>query len=214
MLRWANDPDAVFHEIVSEVLAWALDWLAEGEQVSTTAKGQPSATREADQHYHDGMPRTAKLLHRREAVDVLKRLLDAHRDRSARYQVTDYHWLILYEVLQWFTDVAGDLDGSTTVGPYRVGRFDFGAILDHYFWDLDFMLDAIAQAPEDLKRLLGVSRETWGLVSGLKPHPAELAVTPVTDEGAGPFEPRPGPKTRRLAAYPPEEVSAEWYYGK
>jgi hypothetical protein len=215
MLRWANRPDAVFHAVVIEALTYTLDWLALDEQTGERkTKGRRLAARTADQHYRGVMPRTAKLFKRGEAVGLIKRLLEAHQNRALLYQLTDYHWLVLYEVLKYFIDANEGRDDATKVGPYRVGRFDFGDILDRYFWDLDFITDEIAAAPEYVKRQLGVSRETWGVVSGLRPHPDELAITPVRDEGTGPFEPTPGPKTRRLDAYPPENLSAKWYYGE
>jgi hypothetical protein len=220
MLDWAADPDQVFHEMVAAALEVSHGWLSERDPARCEKASAKRAMRRERQAWLRGtMPRSAKLFTPDEMLPLLARLEEAHRDQTTRYHCTDYHWLVLYEVLDVFTDRTNDLAraGMTgaNVGPYRIGEIDFDDIVTHFFHDTDFLMEKLADAPESVKRQLGVRQETWGLVAGLRPHPEEIALTPITGQGEPRIERKPGPRTRRLAAYPPGQISArtEWYYG-
>ena len=60
---------------------------------------------------------------------------------------------------------------------------DFEAFIDTYFWDIDFLLDAstYAQLGAAAKQQLGFRADVFGVVSGLLPHPAELALQTVEE---------------------------------
>ena len=62
----------------------------------------------------------------------------------------------------------------------RVESFhiDFDALIDTYFWDTDFLLDAehFARLDPDAKASLGFSPSVFGVVQGLAPHPDELVL--------------------------------------
>jgi hypothetical protein len=53
---------------------------------------------------------------------------------------------------------------------------DFEALVDMYFWDTDFLLDAelFARLSPDEKARLGFSPSVFGVIQGLPPHPDEL----------------------------------------
>src|SRR5262249_54422659 len=55
---------------------------------------------------------------------------------------------------------------------------DFDALVDMYFWDTDFLLDAeqFARLDPDAKANLGFSPSVFGVVQGLAPHPDELVL--------------------------------------
>lgn len=236
MLAWARHPDHVFHEIVGDALdlthALLEDWNParhetprlgrdpRREQVAPRRE-HVDPRREQVEWFSTTMPRSAPLFTAEEMLSLLRRLADAHRDEAALYRCTDYHWLVLYESLAIFIEIHNDIASDerarvAPVGRYKIGRIDFDEIVDAFFHDTDFLLDVLAAAPESLRRQLGVSRETWGLVAGLKPHPEEIALTPRGDLGTPPFLPGRGPRTRRLPAYPPTQLSVrtEWYFGE
>jgi len=55
---------------------------------------------------------------------------------------------------------------------------DFDALIDAYFWDTDFLMDAelFSRLGPDAKASLGFSASVFGVVQGLSPHPDELVL--------------------------------------
>jgi hypothetical protein len=125
------------------------------------------------------------------------------------YVPTDYHWLLLYECLQHQIEVLNDMPPSalvaalTTVAtpqdalylalPTRAQggagfALDFDALVDTYFWDTDFLLDAehFAQLSPDAKAHLGFSPSAFGVIQGLAPHPDELVLRRAEELGLTP----------------------------
>ena len=115
------------------------------------------------------------------------------------YVPTDYHWLLLYECLQGqiealnedplpllvnlLTTLATAQDALYLTLPTRSTggagfSIDFDALVDMYFWDTDFLLDAeqFARLDPDAKASLGFSPSVFGVVQGLAPHPDELVL--------------------------------------
>jgi hypothetical protein len=124
------------------------------------------------------------------------------------YVPTEYHWLLLYECLQTLLEVLNDdplpaiVTQLTTLAtaqdalylslPTRgKGRtrfhIDFDTLVDTYFWDTDFLLDAeqFSQLSADAKTLLGFSPSVFGVVQGLAPHPDELVLKRSEELGLG-----------------------------
>jgi hypothetical protein len=115
------------------------------------------------------------------------------------YVPTDYHWLLMYECLQGQIEVLNEdplpllvnlltaltttQDGLYLMLPARSTggagfHIDFDALVDMYFWDTDFLLDAehFARLDPDAKASLGFSPSVFGVVQGLAPHPDELVL--------------------------------------
>jgi hypothetical protein len=219
-LDWAKYPDRVFHEIVGDAIDVAYDFLDEPNR-SKKARIPRVERREQLDWFKETMPRSAKLFTPDEMLVVLRRLADGHRDEETLYHCTDYHWLVLYEVLAHFVEITNDLAAyekkGARIASYSIMTIDFGHIVDAFFHDTDFLGDYVADASDDLKRQMGISPETWGLVTGLKPHPEEIVLKPRTDWGEPPFVPSQGPRaTAHLTTYPPDDISpsTEWYYGE
>jgi len=203
MLRWNETPDQVFQAIVHDCLESTRDMIEvyDAEAEPTEEEREARAT-----EYRDAFPRLAQYFTWQEAVALLKGLLKASEDDGTLYQLTDYHWLLLYESLRVYSEVENDaarLSGTPIrCGPYRIGRLDFGEIVDYYFWDTDFLIPELATISEDARKQMGVSPETWGLAWGFKPHPDELTMQPVL-QGDEPRHPRAWPRGKRLGSYPP-----------
>src|SRR5262249_6246026 len=125
------------------------------------------------------------------------------------YVPTDYHWLLLYECLKALLEVLNDdplpplVELLTTLAtaqdalyltlPARaqgVAGFsmDFDALVDMYFWDTDFLLEAesLTQLSPDAKAALGFSPSTFGVTQGLAPHPDELVLRRSEEVGLTP----------------------------
>jgi len=115
------------------------------------------------------------------------------------YVPTDYHWLLMYECLQGqiarlnedplpplvhlLTALATAQDALYLTLPTRSKggagfSIDFDALVDMYFWDTDFLLDAeqFARLDPAAKANLGFSPSVFGVVQGLTPHPDELVL--------------------------------------
>jgi hypothetical protein len=115
------------------------------------------------------------------------------------YVPTEYHWLLMYECLRSLIEVLNDgslpsivqqlttlataqdaLYLSLPIRGKRGARFhiDFEALVDTYFWDTDFLMDAeqFSQLSADAKTRLGFSPSVFGVVQGLAPHPDELVL--------------------------------------
>src|SRR5215510_2980868 len=115
------------------------------------------------------------------------------------YVPTDYHWLLLYECLQeqiaalnedplpplvnLLTALATAQDALYLTLPTRSKddadfHIDFDALVDMYFWDTDFLLDAeqFARLSPTEKAHLGLSPSVFGVIQGLAPHPDELVL--------------------------------------
>jgi hypothetical protein len=123
------------------------------------------------------------------------------------YVPTDYHWLLLYECLQGqikalndaplpllvnlLTALATAQDALYLTLPPRsqgVAGFsiDFDALVDMYFWDTDFLMDAesFARLTPDAKASLGFSPSVFGVIQGLAPHPDELVLRQSAEFGS------------------------------
>src|SRR5215510_12224434 len=115
------------------------------------------------------------------------------------YVPTDYHWLLMYECLQGqiealnddplprlgnlLTALATAQDALYLTLPARSKgdagfSIDFDALVDMYFWDTDFLLDAeqFARLRPTEKAHLGLSPSVFGVIQGLAPHPDELVL--------------------------------------
>ena len=57
-------------------------------------------------------------------------------------------------------------------------HIDFDALIDTYFWDTDFLMDAesFARLSGEAKTNLGFSPSVFGVTQGLAPHPEELVL--------------------------------------
>jgi hypothetical protein len=149
---------------------------------------------------------------------VLLELLDT-LDAPEIYAPTDYHWLLVYDCLKeqvaLFNEapapsvvtrlraLAGDQDAAYLHLPTRARGManvwiDFDEFIDAYFWDTDFLLDAgvFGQLTPDAKSSLGLSREAFGVMEGLPPHPEELVLKQWHEGGSGTTEGQQSPGGR------------------
>lgn len=124
----------------------------------------------------------ARSFTRVELVRLIERLHRAHRDTRRRFELTDYHWLVLYTCLRLFCDLHNDdaTGAEDRIGPYEIERIDFDAIVDRFFFDSDFLMGATLLAAEEAApgQLL-VTPQAWKIAAGVRPEPEDLRLTPV-----------------------------------
>jgi hypothetical protein len=154
MLCFARKPDLVFTAILHTALE------SEGESI----KG--SLNNDLDL-WEACYPESSKYFTATSSFDVLAQLFCASRDPIV-YCPTDYHWLLLYEVLQNFCVIHNDLapgapKGWRPVGEFKLSQIDFDALVDIYFWDTDFLIEPMRwsnRQPEELP-LVQIQPTLW-----------------------------------------------------
>ena len=184
MLRFACSLTAAATVLVAHCFEVAADDLAE--------------LYESDEDYSQEYPLSSRCFTRALARATLLDMLDKLQ-RPEEYIPTDYHWLLLYECLQRHIAQLNDLPMPDLVAQLRAVahaddgsylrlprasrrnsrcRIDFDALVDRYFWDTDFLLDAetFDQLDAAAKQRLGFTEGVFGVVQGLSPHPDELVL--------------------------------------
>jgi hypothetical protein len=167
MLRFAQQPDAVFLAILHDALEDLQETLTDLEAEDWSAQ-YPLAAR----CFSPDLART-----------TLAQLLTASQTPEL-YQLTDYHWLLLYDGFRVYCAIHNDYapeapTQTLPVGSYQIGPIDFDAVVDQYFWDTDFLLEGpiIAGLGPDGRQSMGVADEVFGIAQGLPPHSDELKLT-------------------------------------
>ena len=172
MLRFQEAPDEISLAILHAALADASDWIDDNQ--------------DDPEDFARVYPESAKCFTPQLAKKTIERLLRASHGRTL-YQLTDYHWLLLYEVLSKFAELFNDepeivVGGSELVTKYGIQEVDFAEFLDLYFWDTDFLTDS-----EDLIKMghasresLGLNKEAYGVIQRWPPHSEELELKKVS----------------------------------
>jgi len=199
MLRVAHPPDLAFTAILHDALEQTRDWI----------------TDVLEDAGHEWWPAQYPLIAARFtpqlALKVINRLLVASRDTTV-YELSEYHWLLLYESLNVYCNIHNDYirenpDGMLQVGPYLIGEIDFDALLDFYFEDLDILTepDVLERLGPEGRREVGMREEIFGVAQGLPPHADEVQLPHRTprpwDEWE--WEEARKPLSSSLPQYPP-----------
>jgi hypothetical protein len=201
MLLFANRPDPVFTAILHEALEDLHEQL-------TDPQTDPS---DAEEIWKAEYPCASECFSLPMAVYTVDRLLAASKDPTTVYRLTDYHWLLLYDCLRTFCALHNDYtressDDTCPVGPYKIGAIDHGEIVDHYFWDTDFLVDDTTVnglGPEG-RAVMGLSDEAFGIAQKLPPHAHEMQFEVVTVPEWGEEPLVEGPYELRIPTYPGE----------
>lgn len=196
MLRLQRKPDPVFLAILHDALELRLDEVRE------------LAERGDADEWREFYPMLARYFTPQTLVSVLDRLITASKD-TRLYQLTDYHWLVIYDCLETYSDVHNDMarespDRMRPVGPYRIGRVEFDSIVQSFFWDTDFLSgDELVDVGAEFREQHGYSPEAFAIAAGLAPHPAELEIH-VWDQDPDWDDAEDVPMRGDIPCYPPE----------
>jgi hypothetical protein len=178
MLRFLDEPDehslAILHAALTDAL----------EEMDISKDDPEDSLEDFTARY----PESAKCFTPALTETTLKDLLRASQE-SALYQLTDYHWLLLYEVLKNFTEVFNDepegvVGGKELVTKYGRKKVDFHDFIDCYFWDTDFLADpdGMINMGHESRQSMGLNQEAYAVIQRWAPHPEELALTKVDSE--------------------------------
>ncbi len=183
MLRFPSPLTAAATEIVISCLEMAADLAIDFDP--------PEAWR-------DLYPLSAKCFTAALAREALLDLVGKLRLPEA-YVPTEYHWLLMYECLQVQIEVLNAMPlpalvaHLTTLATARDALYlslptrgqggegfhiDCDALIDTYFWDTDFLMNAesFVWLSAEAKTNLGFSPSVFGVTQGLAPHPEELVL--------------------------------------
>ncbi|HTU00620.1 MAG TPA: hypothetical protein VMG58_02345 [Candidatus Sulfotelmatobacter sp.] len=172
MLRFAKVPDPVFLAVVDTAIGFMLDHL--------------DLLRDLEEDWADDFPNAAKVFSIPVVQDTLPRLRAASRE-PALYQLTDYHLLLLYDALKFLSDNHNGLYSPKKpgpIGPYEVGKLDFPALVDQFFWGTDSLPGLEAGPPQsnDLELVLWKDQDEFG--SPQPGSPAGAVIPRYPDSGA------------------------------
>jgi hypothetical protein len=209
MIPFQDEPDPIFLAIVDEALAH----VREVHLVHFKKEYRPTRAerQELEESYRDLFPELAPFFTRREFVQLIDRLRRAHREKRRRFELTDYHWLVLYSCLRLFCDLHNDraTGAEDWIGPYEIEGIDFDAIVDRFFFDTDFLMGgSLLAAEEGVPGQLLVTRETWKIAAGLRPEADDLQLKPVERVRDSKKDRQPGhrvPASGYVGSYPLRE---------
>jgi hypothetical protein len=202
MIEFATEPDTVFLAILTEALEWTMeDLYTSGEELA-----------HLEEWYPVKYPSLAHFFTRDELRPQVERLRTALNEQTI-YRITDYHWLVLHESLEMFSDLHNDgafgkkRDGR--VGPYTIDQIDLDHVLDIYFFDTDFLFGSeLFVAEEDMRSPPAVTPQARKIAAGIKPSGEDLEITPIEpgNSQTGPAE-LTYPASGYIGPYPMRERS-------
>ena len=131
MLSWQFQPDEAFIAILDSSLSICINQLGDllSDQLAATIAATDGACLAGT--------RIWELFDPGQLLGELQKLLTAHRSVKL-YMPTDYHFLILHEVLELqiisHNDLVSAFDQPLAFGSVLLGHVDFDFVRD-YFWD-------------------------------------------------------------------------------
>jgi hypothetical protein len=172
MIRFAEKPDEIFLTILQE----AID----------EESGYIENSVEDAQFFECSYPWSSRHFTPTVAIQTLQQLRTASEAKEL-YDLTDYHWELLYEVLRGYTELFNDQEATSELPEkYGIKEINFSAMIENFFWDTDFMQDAdsLVGLTREQKDALGLSKEISGMAQGLllSPNPEELVIRRVQED--------------------------------
>jgi hypothetical protein len=168
MLHWQTEPDQLLMKIVDEAIADALDF---SHALKSTFPPD----------WAECFPSAARFFSIDSWMSEAQKLKAANRSPQV-FQITDYHWLLLEEVLRRYCELYNDgtIDRIVHEGT-RIREIDFEGILELFFWDLDFAIpfEELAALGLSGREQMGTSDEALAIAAGLAPHADELVLEEV-----------------------------------
>ena len=165
MIRFAAKPDSVFIDLVNCAVTDIVE--------NYLSMIDP---REQEEWLCACLPRSARFFTAPDAKQQV--LLIQHIHQEGRlYQMTKYHWLLLYECLQTFSQQFNEQPMGWFARKYGLQRIEFGELVQLFFWDTSFLSDHLTKMSLQDRRTMLIWPETVGLSAGFKTHPDELVFT-------------------------------------
>lgn len=163
MIRLARKPDSIF----SDLLDSAITQIVNDYLTSAHARDQ-------EDWLCASMPRGARFFTASQAREQLLAIQKIYHD-DRLYDVTKYHWLLLYECLETFAQGFNEQPVGWLAQKYGIEYIDFHRLVELFFWDTSFLMDHLARMSREETRTMLIWPESVGLAAGFKTHPDELS---------------------------------------
>ena len=171
MLRFAENPDIIFTQILNQAFDYAIDLM-----IRDHLEDKYDADRWVTQ-----LPRASKVFSPETAMITVKELQKGNKDETGLWELNDYHYRLLYDILDEFCEVRNDMGREIDVpfaemSGFKIWEVNFEVISEIYFPDTDFLIprERMEDLDEEEKEQFGFRPETFPTTMGLKPHPDEL----------------------------------------
>jgi hypothetical protein len=169
MLYWREKPHPLLTLLVDEALGRSLDFAS-----------VLGAT-----WFVETYPRSADLFTLRKWRREVEKLRSANRCGRV-FRPTEYHWLILYEILGDFSERYNRGSLSRIIHDQTaISRIDFDGIVTGFFWHIDFTvpLEKLSGFGAEETAWMGFRGGAMDIAAGLPPHPTELELAEVREPG-------------------------------
>lgn len=163
MIRLARKPDSIFSDLLDSAITQIVD--------DYLTVDNP---RDQEDWLCASMPRGARFFTAPQAREQLLAIQKIYHD-DRLYQLTKYHWLLLYECLETFAQGFNEQPVGWLAKKYGIEQIDFHRLVQLFFWDTSFLMDHLAKMSRQETRTMLIWPESIGLTAGFKTHPDELA---------------------------------------
>jgi hypothetical protein len=191
MLQFQRPPDVLFQAILRDSMSYSIDLI---KDLIENNQYDEARAREEMKGF---CPAVAKVFPPSLARTTLLNLRGC-LDRPELYYLNNYHYLLLYDVMDFYADIHNDIVAeskskkerkeSSFVDPFYVETIDMDGIVELYFYDIDFLTDAetMLNIPAWFRKTF--SPETFGLSQGMLPHAEELELKMASSEDIGVYK--------------------------
>ena len=176
MIRFARKPDNVFAELMDCAITEIVDNYLNFDN-----------PRDQEDWLCASMPRGARFFTASQAREQLLAIQKVfHDDRL--YELTKYHWLLLYECLDTFAQGFNEQPVGWLAKKYGIQHIDFRNLIQLFFWDTSFFFFYFAKMSRQETRTMLIWPESIGLTAGFQTHPDEQAFTLCNEAHTKDFE--------------------------
>ena len=163
MIRLARKPDSIFSDLLDCAITQIVD-----DYLSV------DDPRDQEEWLCASMPRGARFFTAPQAREQLLAIQKVYHD-DRLYELTKYHWLLLYECLGTFAQGFNEQPVGWLAKKYGIEQIDFQRLIQLFFWDTSFLMDHLAKMSRQETRTMLIWPESIGLTAGFTTHPDELA---------------------------------------
>lgn len=188
MLRFERRADKIFSELFKDTF-----------DVETDLSVRPHLEHWDPGRWKEEFSHASRIFSPQTAVDTARELKKAHEDEERLWGLNDYHYCLIYDLLEDYcayqNDTAEDPDKPIVrLDGIEIYQIDFDYFTEIYFPDIDFLVprETWEAWPLKVKEGFGLRPETFSVVMGLKAHPDELRLKKIR---RGKFIPRLPPRT-------------------
>jgi hypothetical protein len=186
MIKFQETPDRIFIEILKTGMEIITDEIED-------ILGYSESPKRAKDELRLVLPLAAKVFSPEAALRTLRDMLEK-LFLPGLYQMNDYHFLLLYDTLQLYSELHNDMVrtagskeeriAAAAIGPYYILKTDFGRIIDIYFCNTNFLFDpdVMLSLREEEKKYMEINPEAFSVAQGLPPHPEELVLRELPGE--------------------------------